>query len=345
MTITADTPEAAPDRGHAVDIVEPNWPSHERSPVQLLSLAAAALVFLIVLLIALADKDALVGFEADLLHFFGELPDPFERFLIGMSQFVALLYPVVLVVVFIVVRRPRAVLVSVLAGAVAGALVWGLEEIITRPRPAALAAAQQTDTWIVGAGFPDYVYVASAAALAVVVGAYVGRRWRHVAWGFVAVVVVFRIVSGSEVPVDLVLAVATGWATGAIALLVFGVPTHRSTGRQVADALAASGVELRQLAPAAVDARGSTPWFGTTESGEHLFIKVLGRDERDADLLFRVYRYLMLKNVGDERPFSTLRRSVEHEALLALKARRRRHSHTASAHRRDCRARRATAHL
>ena len=113
--------------------------------MQLLSLAAAALVFLIALVIALADKDALVGFETDLLHFFGELPDPFERFLIGMSQFVALWYPVVLVVAFIVVRRPRAVLVSVLAAAVAGALVWGLEEIITRPRPAALAAAGAAD--------------------------------------------------------------------------------------------------------------------------------------------------------------------------------------------------------
>ena len=265
-------------------------------------------MFLIALLIALADKGALVGFETDLLRFFGELPDPFERFLIGMSQFVALLYPVVLVVAFIVVAPPaRRVGRRPSPAAVAGAarLGPGADPRPGRGRPRSRRRSK-ADTWIVGAGFPDYVYVATAAALAVVVGAYVGRRWRHVAWAFVAVVVVFRIVSGTEVPVDLVLAVAIGWATGAIALLVFGVPTHRSTGRQVADALAASGVELRQLAPAAVDARGSTPWFGTTESGEHLFIKVLGRDERDADLLFRVYRYLVLKNVGDERPFSTL---------------------------------------
>ena len=52
-----------------------------------------------------------------------------------------------------------------------------------------------------------------------------------------------------------------------------------------------------------------------------MFIKVLGQDERDADLLFRIYRRFRLRNVGDERPFSTLRRSIEHEALIALKAR------------------------
>ena len=53
---------------------------------------------------------------------------------------------------------------------------------------------------------------------------------------------------------------------------------------------------------------------------ESLFIKVLGRDERSADLMFRVYRFLRLKDVGDRGPFSSLQRMVEHEALVALYA-------------------------
>ena len=51
-----------------------------------------------------------------------------------------------------------------------------------------------------------------------------------------------------------------------------------------------------------------------------LFIKVLGRDERSADLMFRVYRFLRLKDVGDRGPFTSLQRMVEHEALVALYA-------------------------
>ena len=47
-------------------------------------------------------------------------------------------------------------------------------------------------------------------------------------------------------------------------------------------------------------------------------MKVLGEDERAADLLFRSYRFLRLKDVGDYRPFSSLRRTVEHEALVSL---------------------------
>ena len=69
-----------------------------------------------------------------------------------------------------------------------------------------------------------------------------------------------------------------------------------------------------------MDARSSTPYFGEAEDGSSLFIKVLGRDERSADLMFRVYRFLRLKDVGDQGPFTSLQRMVEHEALVALYA-------------------------
>ena len=48
---------------------------------------------------------------------------------------------------------------------------------------------------------------------------------------------------------------------------------------------------------------------------------MLGESERAADLMYRLYRFLRLKDVGDDRPFSSLRRTVEHEALVSLVAR------------------------
>jgi hypothetical protein len=124
MTITADSSETTPDT--TIDIVEPNWPATERSPVQLFALAVAGTVFLLALLISVLDETALVGFEADLVRFFAELPDGFERFLVGMSQFVAILYPVALVVAFFIVRRWRAVLTALAAWFLAVALMWAL---------------------------------------------------------------------------------------------------------------------------------------------------------------------------------------------------------------------------
>ena len=94
-----------------------------------------------------------------------------------------------------------------------------------------------------------------------------------------------------------------------------------------------AGLPVTEVHPAKVDARGSTPYFATLDDGTGLFVKVLGGQERAADLLFRVYRFLRLKNVGDDRPFSSLRRTVEHEALVALDGPRHRRPDAAASRR------------
>jgi undecaprenyl-diphosphatase len=119
---------------------------------------------------------------------------------------------------------------------------------------------------------------------------------------------------------DTMLAVAVGWFSGAGFLVLLGAPSRKPTKRAVIDGLAAVGLPVRQLDKAGVDARGSTPYFGVATDGSRLFVKALGVDERSADMLFRLYRGLLPHNFGDEKPFSSLRRAVEHEAFVALKA-------------------------
>ena len=120
---------------------------------------------------------------------------------------------------------------------------------------------------------------------------------------------------------DTLRAALCGWLAGAAALVALGGPLRRPSTRTVTDGLASVGVHLASLEPASVDARGSTPYFGVAEDGQKLFVKALGEDQRSADLLFRTYRKLGRRDLGDERPFSSLRRTVEHEALVALAAR------------------------
>ena len=120
---------------------------------------------------------------------------------------------------------------------------------------------------------------------------------------------------------SLFLTVALGGMVGSAILLAFGRPDTRPRPSAVTVALRRSGLDLVALEPAKVDARGSTPFFGRLADGGGIFAKVLGADQRSADLLFRLYRFVRLKNVGDERPFSSLRRTVEHEALVSLQAR------------------------
>jgi undecaprenyl-diphosphatase len=132
---------------------------------------------------------------------------------------------------------------------------------------------------------------------------------------------VLRLLVSYQLPVSLAFAIPLGAAVGSFVLFAFGRPDRRPTVEAIGQALRESGLRLTEVHPAKVDARGSTPYFATLDDGTGLFVKVLGSDQRAADLLFRVYRFLRLKNVGDDRPYSSLRRTVEHEALVSLMAR------------------------
>jgi undecaprenyl-diphosphatase len=170
------------------------------------------------------------------------------------------------------------------------------------------------------AGFPTAAGIGAVAAALTAGAPWLNRRWRR--WGWVAVIglVLSRFVT-SPLSFDSLQAALIGWFAGSAALVGLGAPSRRPPVQAIADGLAASGLPLASLEPASVDARGSTPYLGVGVDGAPYFVKVLGVDQRSADLLFRLYRAVRPHNLGDERPFSSLRQAVEHEALLALAAR------------------------
>ena len=86
-------------------------------------------------------------------------------------------------------------------------------------------------------------------------------------------------VTGHEVPLDVVAAIALGAVAGSAALLVTGRPSLRPNRRQLVEALGRSGLEVASLEHAGVDARGSTPYFAKLGDGRRLFVKALGQDE------------------------------------------------------------------
>ncbi|NUS44540.1 MAG: TIGR00374 family protein, partial [Mycobacteriaceae bacterium] len=94
---------------------------------------------------------------------------------------------------------------------------------------------------------------------------------------------------------------------------------------QLRAALAAAGLRPVEVTPVRLDARGSRPFFVTTADDGRpmgLFVKVIGYHERNADILFKVARHVLFREVEDESPFATPKQQAEHEAFLALLAKR-----------------------
>jgi undecaprenyl-diphosphatase len=293
---------------------------YQRSPVDVLRLVVAGLAFLASLTLAVAAENTMAGIEADLLRLVDRLPSGLADFLVGLVQLVAVVTPLVAVAVVLVLRRFRLAALVVVATLVAAVLEALLASGLDHLELPSLAQALAEQSWVAGAAFPSPAWICGAAASATVASPWLTRGGRRAAWWLVGAFAITRMVTGHEVPLTVLSAIALGSVVGSAGLLLAGRPSLRPDRRQVIDAMARSGLEVTSLERAGVDARGSTPYFAKLADGRRLFVKALGQDERDADLLFRAWRRLRLQNVGDELPYSTLRRAVEHEALVSLKA-------------------------
>ena len=221
-------------------------------------------------------------------------------------------------------RRRRFRVLATVAGsfAAAAALMTAIMYLAGPGFSAPLPAGLRQGSWLTGAGFPDPAVIAGLAAVAVAAAPWLSRPWRRTAWATLLLIAAARLVTGGLSPMELVLAVAAGVTVGAGLLVVFGVPDRRMGAAGVAAALRAGGVAAGQVTQAGVTAKGSRPFRAVTDDGQALFVKVFGSDQRDADLLYRAYRAIRLRGVGDTMPAASLARAVEHEALVAVMAER-----------------------
>ena len=151
---------------------------------------------------------------------------------------------------------------------------------------------------------------------------WLSRPWRRASWATLLLIGAARLITGGLLPMQLVLALAAGVTVGAGLLVAFGVPDRRMGPAGVAAALRAGGVPVSQVTGPLAAAKGSRPFQAAAGDGRALFVKVFGSDQRDADLLYRAWRGIRLRGVGDTRPAVSLLRAVEHEALVAVMAER-----------------------
>ncbi len=245
-----------------------------------------------------------------------------SRVLTGLVQVACVAAAALVVAATLRHRRFRllgglAIGVAAAAVAAAGIFYW-----VGGQHPDALAANLARDSWLASAAFPGPELIAGAAAVTVAASPWMSRAWRRAAWLTLLVVVAARVITGTVLPMELVLALATGVTVGAAVLVVFGVPDRRMGPGEIAEALRSAGVPVASVSPAGVETKGSRPFAAVAADGRRLFIKALGSDQRDADLLYRAYRAVRLRNVGDMRPAASLFQAVEHQALVGVMAER-----------------------
>lgn len=259
------------------------------------------------------------GFERNLFALLNGLPNDLRGFFRGLYNLGALWALGLVVVAALVARRWRLARDMAIAGTLAWLVGRVLGELVV------VDASLQKSLDIVtkvGDGSPSFPVVRLAVVVAVVVtaGPYVTRPTRRVGQLLVLLLAASAMYLGTGDANAVFAAVALGWGMGAAVHLVFGSPGGHPTRAQVAAALAELGVEASHVELAPVQPAAGTLMLARDRAGP-LSIRVLGRDEADAQLMAKVWRAILYKDSGPTVHLTRLQ-DVEHGAYTLLLAQR-----------------------
>jgi glycosyltransferase 2 family protein len=238
---------------------------------------------------------------------------------VASLQLVTFAAPVAGILALLVTRRFARLISVLVSGIVAAAALVGVAAAIGTdvlhlgpPGPGAYGP---------GAAFPTTAGLAVLGAIMMVDASWWASRLRRVAVVVMICAIGARLGSALADPPTIVMALAVAAAAAALTHLMLGIPNHRPTERGVATVLRRYGFHVGPVTMAGtVDFRGVSTFLTCTEGGQQLCVKVVSRESWAARLPLRTYRSIRYRELGDDRPFASVRRRVEHEALCALTA-------------------------
>lgn len=297
-------------------------PAWSRHPTDMLRLGLSSFALAIALLLSLRNTDEVRSVSGDVVRLVSQLPRWIRDLILGATQMYIVVLSVVLL--WVLARRSRRLfLLAIVASGAAAGVMAGIQGWLDRAVPNRVVAVNLQPSWFIGAAFPSGAYLAAFTAGAIVLGPSLSSGWRRMVNASIAVAVAVRLLTAVAVPLNLAVTVCLGLVAGSAALALAGSPRRVSSRRAVLHALSTAGLPAVHIEPAEVQSAHARTFLATTGAGHRAFVKLLGRDERDAYRILRLMKSLRVKGLEDLRPNWSAEQQIRHEALTAMLARRR----------------------
>ena len=258
-------------------------------------------------------RNTIGGAEEDLVDVYERVPDRFAEALTGLAVLGAGVVPLVALVVLVVRRRLRRA-AMLLSGAIGATIAMQLltefladQGIIAGIDPTTDRVVELTST-----SFPTSPLIASAVALVIISTPWLSQQWRRVLWSSVGLLVLFRVVSSNESSLDVVIAIAVGMAMGSLVLVLFGTESSDPEAPELVAMLRTIGRPRRiEQMP------GNSPLVYAVEMAESgpMEMRVRTVHDRSENRLEQLWRSVRLRTWVNDRPYDTVQRRMEHEAL------------------------------
>ncbi|CAN5802926.1 lysylphosphatidylglycerol synthase transmembrane domain-containing protein [soil metagenome] len=168
----------------------------------------------------------------------------------------------------------------------------------------------------------DPRWIAMLAAVLTVSGPWLPARWRRWWWALLLAFVPIHLVVSAVVPARSLLGLAVGWFVGALTVLVVGTPALDVPLDGAIRSLVRSGFAVTGLT--VVRPAGPGPLVLTATRGgpgdpdSQATVEMYGPNQRSGGFLRQAWRWFRLRNSETSPLIASMRRAVEHRALMAI---------------------------
>ena len=166
----------------------------------------------------------------------------------------------------------------------------------------------------------DPRWIGMLAAVLTVSGPWLPARWRHWWWTLLWAFVPIHLVISAVVPARSLVGLAVGWVVGALVVLVVGTPALEVPLDAAVRAMAKAGLVVSRLTVVRPAGRGPLILSadGDDDSGRTALVELYGPHQRSGGALRQLWGKLKLRDTETAPLVTSMRRAVEHRALMAI---------------------------
>ncbi len=298
-------------------LVEDHRARRIRRPVDLLRCAAAGLGIALLIGVGLLARATATGVETDVVGASRRLPGAALSTLGVAATLALVLLPIALAIRQLLRRQPRRLGEALLTG-VLTVIVLSFANVLLRSD----AGRQLYDAITMSRPGVSHIaaldaYLAGLAAYATIIDLSAWPRWRNALWLAFGVYAIASLAVVRTTVLSLLITLLLGRAIGLAVRYAAGSMSQRPTAEAIAAALSSACLpvtEMRRVPESGVESRR---YAAALAGGGRLDVSVFDRDQQAAGALYRLYRFVRVRNQVSRRAPLSMDRAVERKALMA----------------------------
>ncbi|SBS71059.1 conserved membrane hypothetical protein [uncultured Mycobacterium sp.] len=164
----------------------------------------------------------------------------------------------------------------------------------------------------------DPRWIAMLAAVLTVCGPWLPARWRRWWWTLLLAFVPIHLVVSAVIPARSLLGLSVGWFVGALTVWVVGTPGLEVPLDGAVRALSRRGFLVTSLTVLRPASTGPLELSAADDAGSRVVVEMYGPNLRSGGALRQFWRWLILRDAETAPLQASMRRAVEHRALMTI---------------------------